>query len=142
MTSQPLTPQLGRKLLLQLEGPKRESSIVLDGFRPWDAWDRQRLTGFLEQVERRGFIREGSCSRRSADARPVALDGAGARGGDARRFFGRLKMPKLVPADGKKCGLTSAQAARTAHRYQTSSYEKGLSRQVSRACDRFPRYVH
>ena len=56
MTSKPLTPQIGRKLLLQLEEAKRESGIVLDGFRPWDAWDRQRLTGFLEELERRGFV--------------------------------------------------------------------------------------
>jgi hypothetical protein len=31
MTSKPLTPQIGRKLLAQLEEPKRESAIVLDG---------------------------------------------------------------------------------------------------------------
>jgi hypothetical protein len=36
--------------------PQRESSIVLDGFRTWDAWDRQRLTGFLEELARRGFV--------------------------------------------------------------------------------------
>jgi len=33
--------------------------------------------------------------------------------------------------------LTPAQAARPERRYQPSSYERGLSKQVSRACDRF-----
>jgi hypothetical protein len=56
MTSKPLTPQIGRIILAQLEEPRRESSIVLDGFRPWDPWDRQRITGFLEELERRGFV--------------------------------------------------------------------------------------
>jgi hypothetical protein len=56
MTSKPLTPQIGRKLLLQLEKAKRESSIVLDGFRPWDPWDRQRVMSFLTELEARGFI--------------------------------------------------------------------------------------
>jgi hypothetical protein len=56
MTSKPLTPQIGRKLLAQLEEPKRESAIVLDGFNPFDAWDSRRLAGFLEELESRGFI--------------------------------------------------------------------------------------
>jgi hypothetical protein len=56
MTSTPLTPALGRIILCQLEEPKRESAIVLDGFKPWDAWDRQRLTGFLEELASRGFV--------------------------------------------------------------------------------------
>jgi hypothetical protein len=56
MTSKPLTPQLGRIILGQLETPKRESAIVLDGFKNWDAWDRQRLTFFLEALAARGFV--------------------------------------------------------------------------------------
>jgi len=56
MTSRPLTPQLGRIILAQLEEPRRESAIVLDGFKSWDAWDRQRLTAFLEELAARGFV--------------------------------------------------------------------------------------
>jgi len=56
MTSKSLTPQIGRKLLAQLEEPKRESAIVLDGFNPFDAWDRQRITGFLKALQERGFV--------------------------------------------------------------------------------------
>jgi len=56
MTSQPLTPQLGRIILAQLEEPKRESSIVLDGFRSWDPWAMERLKVFLAELERRGFV--------------------------------------------------------------------------------------
>ena len=56
MTSKPLTPQLGRIILAQLEEPRRESAIVLDGFKSWDAWDRQRLTAFLEELASRGFV--------------------------------------------------------------------------------------
>jgi hypothetical protein len=29
---------------------------VLDGFNPFDAWDSRRITGFLEELEARGFI--------------------------------------------------------------------------------------
>ena len=56
MTSKPLTAQIGRIILAQLEEPQRESAIVLDGFKPWDAWDRQRLTSFLEELAARGFV--------------------------------------------------------------------------------------
>jgi hypothetical protein len=56
MTSKPLTPQIGRIFLAQLEEPKRESSIVLAGFDSYDAWDRQRITGFLEALQARGFV--------------------------------------------------------------------------------------
>jgi hypothetical protein len=51
-----MTPQIARIILGQLETPKRESAIVLDGFKSWDAWDRQRLTGFLEALAARGFV--------------------------------------------------------------------------------------
>jgi hypothetical protein len=56
MTSKPLTPQLGRIILAQLEEPKRESSIVLDGFKSWDPWAMERLKVFLAELERRGFV--------------------------------------------------------------------------------------
>jgi hypothetical protein len=56
MTSKPLTPQLGRIIIGQLEEPRRESAIVIDGFKSWDAWDRQRLTAFLEELAARGFV--------------------------------------------------------------------------------------
>jgi hypothetical protein len=56
MTSKPLTPQLGRIIISQLEQPKRESAIVLEGFRWWDAWDFQRISGFLEHLAARGYI--------------------------------------------------------------------------------------
>jgi hypothetical protein len=39
-----------------LETPKRESAIVLDGFKNWDAWSVQRLTFFLEALAARGFV--------------------------------------------------------------------------------------
>ena len=29
---------------------------MLDGFKNWDAWDRQRLTFFLEALAARGFV--------------------------------------------------------------------------------------
>jgi hypothetical protein len=56
MTSKPLTPQIGRIILAQLEELKRESAIVLEGFNPFDAWDSRRIAGFLEELEARGFI--------------------------------------------------------------------------------------
>lgn len=56
MTSRPLTPALGRIILGQLEEPKRESSIVLDGFNAFDPWDRERVLRFLQELEARGFI--------------------------------------------------------------------------------------
>jgi hypothetical protein len=56
MTSQTLSPQIGRQIILQLEEPKRESAIALDGFKSWDPWDRQRLTFFLEALAVRGFV--------------------------------------------------------------------------------------
>jgi hypothetical protein len=96
MTSRPLTPALGRIILAQLEEPKRESAIVLEGFKSWDAWDRQRLTGFLEELERRGFVARGSRARRSADAWPLEGFGCRARGDDARRFSGRLKNAEAL----------------------------------------------
>jgi hypothetical protein len=39
-----------------LETPKHESQLKLEGYRWWDAWDRQRITGFLETLADRGFI--------------------------------------------------------------------------------------
>jgi hypothetical protein len=56
MTSTPLTPAIGRIILGQLETPKRESQLELEGYRWWDAWDRQRITGFMEALAGRGFI--------------------------------------------------------------------------------------
>ena len=56
MTSKSLTPQIGRIILGQLEQGKRESAIVLDGFNAYDAWDRQRITSFLTELEARGFV--------------------------------------------------------------------------------------
>jgi hypothetical protein len=50
MTSQPLTPQLGRIILARLEEPKRESAIVLEGFNPYDPWAMERLKGFLREL--------------------------------------------------------------------------------------------
>ena len=86
MTLKPLTPQIGRKLLLQLEEPKRESAIVLDGFRSWDPWDRQRLTSFLEELQARGFVARETPPRRRQNSRRMEGDAAGAGGQDARRF--------------------------------------------------------
>ena len=56
MTSKPLTPQIGRILLAQLEELNREPAIVLEGFNPFDAWDSRRVAGFLEELEARVFI--------------------------------------------------------------------------------------
>ena len=47
MTSKSLTPQIGRKLLAQLEEPKRESAIVLDGFNPPQGREAATLGDFL-----------------------------------------------------------------------------------------------
>jgi hypothetical protein len=56
MTSESLTPAIGRIILGQLETPKRESAIVLDGYKTWDAWSVQRMTFFLEALAARGFV--------------------------------------------------------------------------------------
>ena len=56
MTSKPLTPQIGRIILGQLEQePKYESGIQLEGYRDYyDPWARQRLAAHLEVLCRSG----------------------------------------------------------------------------------------
>ena len=77
MTSKPLTPQLGRIIIGQLEQePKYESGIQLEGYREYDPWARQRLARHLEVLCRSGFIeREPSAPgvRTLGKWRPTAL---------------------------------------------------------------------
>jgi DNA-binding MarR family transcriptional regulator len=57
MTSTQLSPQIGRIILAQLEEqPKYESAIEIEGFRMHDAWDRARITTYLQVLEARGFV--------------------------------------------------------------------------------------
>lgn len=55
-TTQQLTPALGRIILAQLETPKCESQLEIDGFQAWNAWDRQKITMFLDALAARGFV--------------------------------------------------------------------------------------
>lgn len=54
--TRPLTPALGRIILAQLEEPRRESAIALDGFSAFDPWDRQHVLEYLAELAARGYV--------------------------------------------------------------------------------------
>jgi hypothetical protein len=56
MTSTQLSPQIGRIILGQLETPKRESQLEIEGYKPWDAFDRQRITLFLDTLASKNYV--------------------------------------------------------------------------------------